>query len=378
MAKTTPTIISGAASGALTVDLAATGENWRRLARRHPAGRTGAVVKADAYGLGLEAVAPALYAAGARCFYVAQVEEGLKLRTLLPDAAIHVLAPIMPEALAPARAGGLTITLNGEEALAAWRADAKAAGSPLPATLHIDTGMTRLGVDDADVPNILASLAEAERAAIVEVASHLACADEPSHPANRSQLARFQAATKAFEPSVVRCLANSSGIFLAGAFLQDATRPGMALYGLNPTPKAINPMAPVVGLTVKLLQARRLDRAETVGYGATATAPADARIATIAAGYADGLHRSLSGRGAVYIQGRRAPIIGRVSMDLIAIDVTDIPENLAHAGAEVEIIGPNQSADALADAADTIGYEILTSLGRRYRRSYISGEDVRP
>lgn len=369
MATTIQTTAEPAASGEVAIDLDAIAANWRLLAARAGV-ETGAVVKANAYGLGIARVAPALWRAGARRFYVAQVGEGLDLRALAPEADIVVLAPVLPEALAPARAGRLVVALNDPDALAAWRADAATSGAPVAAALHLDTGMTRLGFDDAEAAALWRTFSATERVAIVELSSHLACADEPDHPANRSQLDRFRRAARAFPKDLRRSLANSSGIFLGGDFLQTATRPGMALYGLNPTPGRPNPMQPAVELHVAILQTRRLRQAETVGYGATATAPAGGRIATIAAGYADGLHRSLSGSGAVYIEGQRAPIIGRVSMDLIAIDVTDIPENLVRPGARAEVIGRHQSADDLAAAAGSIGYEVLTNIGGRYRRSY--------
>lgn len=374
MRATTPISADGAPSGRLTIDLGAVRENWRRLDARAAGVETGAVVKADAYGLGLARVAPALWQAGARRFYVARTEEGMAARALLPEADIVTMAPVLPEELAAARAARLVVTLNAPEDLACWRADAADRGDALPAMLHLDTGMTRLGFEDARFAEVWDGLSDAERAAVVEVSSHLACADDPDHPANRSQLERFRKAVRPLPPSLRRSLANSSGMFLGGDFLQTSTRPGMALYGLNPTPGRPNPMRDVVTLDVRLLQTRRLARTETVGYGAAAAAPAGARIATIAAGYADGLHRSMASAGAVFIQSYRAPILGRVSMDLIAIDVTDIPEQLALPGAYVQAIGPRQSADDLARAADTIGYEILTGLGRRHARIYLDGD----
>lgn len=373
MPTTTQTTAEATESGRLTIDLDAVRQNYAVLARQAQGAEAGAVVKADAYGLGVERVAPALWLAGARRFYVAQLEEGLALRTLLPTAEIVVMAPAMPECLAAARAAGLVLALNSPDDLVCWRADGERANAPVAAQLHFDTGMTRLGFDDRDAADLWGSLSDAEAFAVVETSSHLACADQPDHPANRAQLDRFQAAVRNAPVGVRRSLANSSGIFLGGGFLQSCVRPGMALYGLNPTPGRPNPMRAVVRLEVRTLQVRTLARAETVGYGATATAPAGARIATIAAGYADGLHRALSGVGAVYYGGRRAPILGRISMDLIAVDVTEIPETVAHSGAFAEAIGARQTADDLAEAAGTIGYEILTSLGRRYRRTYRGG-----
>ena len=359
MQQITPTMVDEAASGRLTIDLDAIIANWRYLNNR------------AAYGLGLTRVAPALWQAGARRFYVAQSNEGLALRSLLPDAEIVVLAPILPAGLAAMRAGHLIVTLNNPEALAYWREEA--IGALLPAALHIDTGMSRLGFDDSDLPGLWSGLSETEREAIVEISSHLACADETEHPANRSQLSRFQRATSGLPKDMRLSLANSSGIFLGGGFLQTSQRPGMALYGLNPTPGRPNPMRPVVTLEARILQTRTLRRPETIGYGATATLPARARIATIAAGYADGLHRSLSNAGVVFIAGRPAPVIGRVSMDLIVIDISKFSEAEASAGDFAVLIGTEQSADDLATAAGTIGYEVLTSIGQRYQRIYTGG-----
>ena len=357
--------------GLLSIDLAAIQANWLLLNGRNGAAETGAVVKANAYGLGLEPIAKALWTAGARRFYVAQSGEGERLRRILPDATIIILAPILPQGFARCRASALIPSLNGPEALQFWRDDAKSNGSTLPAMLHIDSGMTRLGFDDAAFPAEFAALSDTECAAIAEVASHLACADEPSHPLNMELLERFQAATASIPASIPRSFANSSGLFLGEAFNGIGARPGMALYGLNPTPTQPNPMRPAVNLQVRILQTRVLGRNESVGYGATTSAKAGARIAVIAAGYADGLHRCIGGDGRVWINGEAAPILGRISMDLIAFDVSHMLESQVVPGGWAEVIGPHQSADDLAAVAGTIGYEILTSLGARYERRYL-------
>ena len=370
MATTIPTTAERPAqSNRLTIDIGAVQRNWRTLDARSNGAVTGAVVKADCYGLGMSRLAPALWTAGARRFYVAQIQEGVALRRVLPEAEILVMAPTLPESLAAARNNRLIVTLNSVEAIAAWRADA-AGGAPLPANLHLETGMTRLGMTAAVATAAWAAFSMAEQAAIVEISSHLACADMPSHPANRAQLDRFQAAIAQFPPGPLRSLANSSGIFLGAGYIQTAVRPGMALYGLNPMPGRPNPMESVVTLEARVLQTRTLAQAETVGYGATAAAPAGARIATIAIGYADGLVRRAADAGAVYFDGRRAPIIGRISMDLTGIDVSHLQDDLARPGDWAEVIGAHQSADALAAAAGTIGYEMLTGLGSRLTRDY--------
>ena len=357
--------------GLLSIDLAAIQANWRLLNSCNSAAETGAVVKANAYGLGLEHVAKALWTAGAKRFYVAQSGEGARLRRILPNATVIILAPVLPQGFAQCRASALIPSLNGPDALQLWRDDAKSNGSAIPAMLHIDTGMTRLGFDDAAFPNVFAALSDTERASITEVASHLACADEPSHPLNTEQLERFQTATAAVPGSILCSFANSSGLFLGKTFSAFGARPGMALYGLNPTPGKPNPMRAAVNLHVRVLQTRTLGRNESVGYGATASAKAGARIAVIAAGYADGLHRCIGGDGRVWINGKAAPILGRISMDLIAVDVSHMVESEVVSGGWAEVIGPHQSADDLAAAAGTIGYEILTGLGDRYERRYL-------
>ncbi len=357
--------------GLLSIDLAAIQANWLLLNGRNGATETGAVVKANAYGLGLEPVAEALWTAGARRFYVAQSGEGQRLRRVLPDATIIILAPVLPQGFARCRGSALIPSLNGPDALEFWRDDVKANGSALPAMLHIDTGLTRLGFDDAAFPALFAALSNTEHAAIAEVSTHLACADEPSHPLNMEQLERFHAATANVPAAIVRSFANSSGMFLGEAFNRFGARPGMALYGLNPTPAQPNPMRPAVNLRVRILQTRVLSRNECVGYGATVSAKAGARIAVIAAGYSDGLHRCIGGDGRIWINGEAAPILGRISMDLIAVDVSHMLESQVVPGGWAEVIGPHQSADDLAAAAGTIGYEILTSLGARYERRYL-------
>ena len=375
MATTIPTMADAISPpGELVIDLFAIQENWRRLSARAGATETGAVVKADAYGLGVEEVAGALWDAGAHRFYVAQTGEGLRVRELLPDATVVVLAPVLPEALSVAWENKLVLTLNNPEALEHWRKINAWKGDILPVMIHFDTGMTRLGFDVSEAAALWEGLSPIEAAGVVEVSSHLACADEPDHPANRSQLERFQAATRGAPAHAIKSLANSSGIFLGAPFLHSGQRPGMALYGLNPTPGRPNPMRRVVGLKGRILQTRRLQRAESVGYGGTATLPKGATVATIAAGYADGLHRALSNRGAVWIGGHRAPVIGRVSMDLIAVDVSKLPEAMLRTTQYAEILSDKQDADALAAGAGTIGYEILTSLGGRYRRVYLLDE----
>ncbi len=352
--------------GVLRVDLGAIIANWRDLRARHGAEVAG-VVKADGYGLGAAEVGRALAAAGCTTFFVAHLTEGLALRAALgPGPAINVLNGFPPGSDEDA---DLTPVLNHLGDVAAHAAAARVAGRPRAALLHLDTGMSRLGLDAweqarlAEAPDLLRGLE------LRHVMTHLACADEPAHPLNEIQRARFAAACDRLAPGVPRSFANSSGIFLGAAFRSDLARPGCALYGINPTPGRPNPMRQVARVEAEVLQVRDVPAGDTVGYGASYTAREPRRIATVAAGYADGYLRSLSGRGIGLLHGRAAPLLGRVSMDLTTFDVTDIPE--AAPGDRLVLIGgPGNTADELAVLCGTIGYEILTSLGSRYARLY--------
>ncbi|HWX50450.1 MAG TPA: alanine racemase [Roseomonas sp.] len=346
-----------ALAGELLVDLGAITANWRDLDARHPSGPVAGVVKADAYGLGAAPVARALAAAGCRHFFVAQFAEGLALREALGHGPMIAVLGGFPPGLDAGAA--LTPVLNTPRDVAA----ARAAGLR-GAILHVDTGMERLGLSAAE----LAEAGDLSGLALRYVMTHLACADEPRHPLNAAQAARFTAACASL-PGLPRSFANSAGIFLGPDFASDLARPGCALYGINPTPGLPNPMRQVLRLTIPVLQIRAVPAGATVGYGATWTAPRDSRIATIAAGYADGYLRALSGRGIAIAAGRPVQLVGRISMDLITLDVTDVPD-LAP-GDRVELIGPGQTPDAIAALAGTIGYEILTSLGARYHRRYL-------
>ncbi|MXP63740.1 alanine racemase [Roseomonas sp. M0104] len=346
-----------ALAGELEVDLGAIVANWRDLGARHPSGPAAGVVKADGYGLGAAPVARALAGSGCRHFFVAQLSEGLALREALGHGPMIAVLGGFP---AGADAGAaLTPVLNSPRDVAA----ARAAGLR-GAILHVDTGMERLGLNAAE----LTAAGDLSDLGLRYVMTHLACADTPDHPLNAAQAARFAAAAEAL-PGVPRSFANSAGIFLGRDFASGLARPGCALYGINPTPGLPNPMRQVLRLTVPVLQLRQVPAGVTVGYGATWTARRDSRIATIAAGYADGYPRALSGRSFATAAGRPVQLVGRISMDLITLDVTDVPE-LAQ-GDRVELIGPQQTPDDIAARTGTIGYEILTSLGARYRRRYL-------
>jgi alanine racemase len=361
-----------AALAILTIDLAAIVANYRLLAAKVAPAECAGVVKADAYGLGVAKVAPALWRAGCRTFFVATLDEGVALRSLLPDAIIYVLAGLHGADPADFVAAGLRPLLVSRGEVDGWLA---AAGDKADARagLHLDTGMARLGMPTDELDSLIVEGRKLKRLRPSLVMSHFACADTPEHPLNREQPQRFRDALTrlALPQGVTRSLAASSGIFLGPDHAFDLVRPGAALYGIAPLANQPNPLRQVVRLQAKILQVRRVDAGSTVGYGATHRFARQARLATIGVGYADGFMRALSNRGGAYIGDRRAPIVGRVSMDLLTIDITDLPEQQAQPGAWVDLIGPHSPIDSVAAEAGTIGYEILTSLGRRYRRRYL-------
>ncbi len=359
----------------LTIDLGAVQENYRRLSTKLTDAACAAVVKADGYGLGAAMVGPALARAGARDFFVALPCEGLALREALasldPPPRIFVLSGFEAGLGPDFRTAALIPVLNSLGQIAAWRDHALAEASALPAALHIDSGMSRLGLPPSELDLLADDPDRLEGLAPLLVMSHLACSEDAENAMNRAQLALFQT-SRARLPKVPASFANSSGIFLGPEFHFDLARPGVALYGVNPTPGQPNPMVQVVRLQARILQVREIDAPTTVGYGAAFRAAGPTRIATVAAGYADGYFRSLSGRGMAYIGEIAAPVVGRISMDLITLDVTKVPPEKLHPGAAVDLIQPGDGLDRLAEEAGTIGYEILTSLGRRYRRVYRS------
>ena len=352
------------AGAILTVDLAALADNWRSLAERAAPAQCAAVVKANAYGLGIERCAPALWSAGARLFFVAHLEEGIALRAVLPRAEIFVLHGPFPGTEDDFRAHALTPVLNDLGQIEGW-----ATGGG-PAALHLDSGLNRLGLGAREL-DLLA--AEPERLGGFEVAavlSHLVISEEPDNPTNEAQRARFAASLGDLPPARAS-LANSSGIFLGPHFHFDFVRAGAAMYGVNPTPPAANPMREVARLQGRILSVREIGAGEHVGYAAAFTAPRRRRIATVATGYADGYLRALGNRAMASLAGRKAPVVGRVSMDLITLDVTDADEGAARPGALVDLIGGGAPIDEVAAAADTIAYELLTRLGSRFHRAYI-------
>jgi len=364
----------GEAGGIVTIDLAAIEANWKKLAGMSIPVECAAVVKGDAYGCGLEPVARKLAAAGCRTFFVADVAEGRKVRAIAPGAVIYVLNGVMPGSARAFARDDLRPVINSATELAEWDAFVATQNWRGGAALHVDTGMNRLGIS-VDEAAAIASRVQSENHGFTLLMSHLACADTPNHPMNDKQVRLFRDIRILYR-GLPSSLANSSGIFLGGTLYCDLVRPGMALYGVNPTPGKTNPMWPVVELKGRIIQVRNVAKGETVGYGATFTAARASRIAVIAVGYADGFLRSAgAARGKhaaeVIVAGKRCPVAGRVSMDLTAIDVTDLPEGKARRGEFATLIGEGVSVDDLAAGMGTIGYEVLTSLGRRYHRVYM-------
>lgn len=346
------------ATGILSINLTGIVENWRALdAMSAPDTETSAVVKANGYGLDATRVAHALYQAGARTFFVAATEEGEAVRTAVgPDARVCVFSGHMHGDTDMIRAFNLIPMLNSVDQITRhWEA--------LPGHafgIQLDTGMNRLGMEPADW-DAVRDIALSQNPMLLM--SHLACADEPDHPMNQMQLDVFHKMTK--DAGVPLSLAATGGVLMGQDYHFDLTRPGIGLYGGLPFAEA----TPVVHLTLPVIQARALTPGEAVGYGGSYIAGSEgAKIATVAAGYADGLIRAMSGVGHLWAGDQQCPIAGRVSMDMIGVDVS----HLDVVPATLDIICPLQGVDALAEAAGTIGYEILTSLGARYTRQYIT------
>lgn len=358
------------AAARATIDTAAIIANWRTLAKVSGRAETGAVLKADAYGLGAGHVARALSRAGCKTFFVASAAEGVALRAVVPQARIFVLLGLWPGWEAAVITANLIPVIASSEQLSTFHA----MGRGHPFALNFDTGMNRLGfrVDEAR------SLA-ADRKPVM-VMSHLACSDERKHPLNVRQAEAFQAVRRCFE-GIESSLASSGAIYLGPEYHCDLTRPGIALYGGEPISGEANPMQPVVHAEARILQIRQAKAGEFVSYGATHRLTRDSRLAIVGAGYADGWQRALSGSGVKLraaipaggygvIDGQRVPIIGRVTMDLTSFDITDLPEDAVRAGDYVSLFGDGITLDEAARSAGTIGYELLTSLGKRYERRY--------
>ena len=358
------------AGGILTIDLAALAANWRALRERAAPAHCAAVVKADAYGCGIEQVVPALTRTGCANFFVAKLSEARRARAVT-DGAIYVLNGLMPGTTSAYAEMNLRPVIGSHAELEEWNAFRAASGWRGDAALHIDTGMSRLGFACEEAGQLASKLATDHGIALVM--SHFACSEE-EHPLNAMQIERFAEIRRLF-PGIAGSLANSSGIFLGHDAHHDLVRPGVALYGANPTPGKPNPMQPVVTLQGRVVQTRDIPQGATVGYSATWTAKRPTRLAVVSVGYADGFLRAASASDAragaeAIVAGQRCPLAGRVSMDLIAFDVTDVAPDSVTRGDLVTLLGAGIGVDDLAERAGTIGYEVLTSLGRRYRRVY--------
>jgi alanine racemase len=363
------------AGGRLTIDLRAIATNWRSLAGLAGPAECAAVVKADAYGLGAAEVAPALWAVGARTFFVALLSEAHALRPILPDARIYVLGGFAPGSGDALRGINALPVLNSLSEIEEWGA-VVADDSTGDAAIHIDTGMNRLGLPLGDVDEVAARFAAGRlgfRPSLVM--SHLACADEPDHPLTGRQIEVFRSLSGLF-PGVAASLANSAGTVAHPESRLDLCRPGIALYGGSPVAGLANPMQPVIRLEGRVVQVREAAAGESVGYGAAETLARASRIAIVSIGYADGFLRAGGSSdacrgGRVIAAGQPCPLLGRISMDLLAVDVSDLPVGSIGRGDPVTLIGDGITVDEVADRAGTISYEMLTGLGARYTRTYL-------
>lgn len=353
---------TGLEAACLQVRLGAIAANWRECCRLSGTASAG-VVKANAYGVGLAQAARTLEGAGCDTFFVARLDEGVALRPIVPKARIFVLDGAAADAVPALIAHNLTPVLNSLTDLANW-----SSSSRRDAAIHIDTGMNRLGLPPDELATVIAeSKVRLSGVNVVLLMSHLACADEPGNRMNETQRDRFRAALAKLPPAPAS-LASSGGVLLGRDYAFDLVRPGLGLYGGNPQPGQSNPFRMAVRLTGKILQVRRVDGGQTVGYGASYRTGRNSTLATVALGYADGLMRAIGNRGKASIAGKRAPIVGRVSMDLITLDVTDIPN--VKPGDDVEFLGDDITLEELATDSGTAAYEILTSLSRRAQRRY--------
>jgi alanine racemase len=357
------------ATAILEIDLAGIAANWRSLARLVTPASCAAVVKADAYGLGAQQVSASLAAAGCHLFFVATIDEGIALRSVLPaPIEIAVLNGVLPGSVEEFAEHRLVPVLNDLGQIEEWAGSATGHLNR-PAMLHLDTGMARLGLTAREFDTLADGLFGHGACWWRGVISHLACADEPKNPLNGIQLARFVAARKRL-PDLPASIAASSGIFLGRDFHFDFVRAGAALYGVNPQPGSPNPMRQIVRLKGRILQVRDVDRGHPVGYGATHVMDAPGRLATVAVGYADGWLRSLSGRGSGRVGDKRVPLVGRVSMDLAVFEVSGLDPALVQPGEFIDLLDEDYGLDSVARDAGTIGYEMLTALGPRYHRIY--------
>ncbi len=391
-----PDRLPAGTTGVVTVDLAALAGNWRALAALVAPAECAAVVKADAYGLGAAEVVPALAKAGCRTFFVATAQEAAQIRTLAPSATIYVLDGLLPGSAEALHAINARPVLSSLEQVKEWAASTTEFPSPLRAgvrgrenpigrggifcALQLETGLNRLGLGEAEIRALASDTDLLGRLDIGLIMSHLACADDPAHPMNSKQLARFRELS-ALLPAARRSLAASDGLMLGKDYHFDLVRPGYALYGGQAFRGGKTPVTPVVQVHANVLQVHDMPAGEKVGYSATWGCNGPRRIATVAAGYADGVFRHLSSASAtigghVVIRGQRCEIAGRVSMDLITVDVTSVEGEPVQRGDWAELIGPHITIEEVGSRAGTIGYEVLTRLGRRFHRVYLGEADM--
>ena len=361
-------------TGIVTVDLPQIADNWRALSRLTGPAQCGAVVKANAYGLGSDRIIPTLAKAGCKTFFIATPDEAEQARAKAPNATIYALDGVLPGSAEDFARLGIRPVLSSLSEVELWAKLCKARSQKLAAGLHIDTGLNRLGLPARDTRRLASDATLRANFELTLVMSHLACADNPSDPKNRDQLLAFETLSALF-PGTPRSLAASDGLMLGPTFHFDVVRPGYALYGGQASVANPAPVAPAVTVSARILSVTDVAPGESVGYSATWRAKRPSRIATIAAGYADGIPRSASapdGRpgGQVLIGDALAPIVGRVSMDLITVDVTDLAAGAAVPGSFAALIGPGLTVEDAGYQAATIGYEILTRLGARFERVY--------
>ncbi len=362
----------------MTVNLSSIVQNWRKLDALSAPARAACVVKADAYGLGALPVVKALYTAGCRDFFVAFADEGAMIRPVAPEARVFVLSGAFAASGRTCLQHRLIPLLGSVEDVRNWISEGSGSS---PFGLNIDTGMNRLGLTIQEALDLSGRLDHLRQSGLCHIMSHLACADDQPHPKNSEQLEHFQRVRTAF-CGIESSFCNSAGIFLGGDYLCNITRPGIALYGGEAVNDMANPMRVAVTAETKIVQIRQAKSGETVSYGGAVTLRRDTAIAVCATGYADGYPRSC-GAGVLlrsqmpaaasgFVASRKVQLLGRVTMDMMMFDVTDVPDSEIKAGDYIELFGPNVRLDDAARSAGTIGYELLTSLGKRYHRRYVS------
>lgn len=359
---------------ALEINLSSVAHNFHYLSGLLSKATCSAVVKANAYGFGATQVASVLSKNGCKEFYVATIDEGIHLRQVLPDAFIGVFNGLLPGTESYFEEHNLIPVLNDLGQLTAWQNRAKRVEENLPAIVHVDTGMWRLGLPPQESKILLEQQERLNGLDIKYIMSHLAVSDQPSHEKNQRQWHSFKNILEAL-PQARASLANSNGIFLGPQYHFDQVRPGRSLYGLGSCDTSAEGLQRVLRLYSKVVQVRDVEVGETIGYDASYMVQRPTRLATISIGYADGLLSTLGNRGVLHIDEVPAPIVGRVSMDLITIDVTNVPEFRIQPGSWVEVFGPHLSADSVALAAGTTSRELMVHLGQRLHKTYIYNEE---